>query len=419
MCDVLHLTSDAKMLKAIDRNMKTLEMSIYDTEARDPRPIYYLGKAYFDLKDIESLQRALGLFKVYLFGAKEYQGNNRSGWAEERAQCWEYVAEIYRALGQIDHSIEACHSALKENYRFPSIYLNLGTSYLMKRDWDQALHWVKQALNVPSPETTLVSNPRDLKSRALEITYHSSINLSLLDEAREAARQLLEVYPDSEEMMNRVRFTEDLTQQREMTRGTMLLAKYLEARGEKEKLKPLLSAMPSVISNNPFIVDLHKKVFPPRTWEDNEIAIVCGQGFTPWSPKLLENPDNSFIGGSEEAVIYLSKELSKQGWRVTVYGDPADDEGEYDGVTYLPYYKFNAQDEFNIIVAWRQPSFVDNNIKAKQTYLWAHDLLNAQEFTPERIEKWTKIFVLSPFHRTNIPNVPDEKVVVSSNGVDI
>lgn len=418
-CDVLHLTTDVKMREAITRNMKTLELSIYDTQARDPRPIWYLAKAYFDLKDKESLLKMIGLTKIYLYGSKEYDYSNRSGWGEERSQAWEYLSEAYRILGEYDSSITCCLNAMRESYKFPSIYLNLGLSYLMKGDWEASLHWVKQALNVPPPQSTLVSNPRDLKARALEITYHATLNLSLLDEARLAAEELLDLFPDSQEMINRVRFTHNLTQEREATKSIVLLAKYLEAIGEKQKLQLLINAAPSTVANNPFLVDLHKKVFPPRKWDDNEIAIVCGQGYTSWSPKLLENPNGSFMGGSEEAVVYLSKELAKLGWKVHVYGDPGSDEGEYQGVIYHPYYKFNHLDEFNILVAWRQPAFVDGNYKAKKMYLWCHDLLNSLDFTPERVTKWEKIIVLSPFHRSLIPNVVDEKVLISANGIDI
>lgn len=418
-CDILHLTTDSKMRKAIERNMKTLEYSIYDTKAKDPRPIYYLGKAYYDLRGKGDFEKALGLFKIYLYGADEYDNNNKSGWGEERSQCWEYVAEIYRAQGKVDYAISACMNALKESYRFPSIYLNLGLCYLVKKDWEAALHWVKQALNVPPPDTSLVNNPRDLRARALEITYHASLNLSLLDEARAAADKLLETFPGDEEMTKRSQLTHTLTQEREATRSIVLLSKYLEAIGEGNKLRMLIGSAPSPIANNPFLVDLQKRVFPPKEWGNNEIAILCGQGFTTWSPKLLEMPDQSFIGGSEEAVIYLSKELADLGWKVTVYADPGEDEGEHEGVTYLPYYKFNPLDSFNVLVAWRNPQFVDGDIKAKQVYLWAHDILNALDFTEERVAKWTKIFVLSPWHRENIPSVPDDKIVISGNGITL
>lgn len=418
-CDVVHLSSDDRMLGAIERNMKTLELSIYDSLARDPRPIYYLGKAYFDLKGEENMKKALGLFKVYLNGSPEYEGNNRSGWAEERAQCWEYVSEVYRALGQHELSIRACHNALIEDSKFPSIYLSLALGYVLTNEWEKALHWLRQGLNVPTPNTTLVSNPRDLEARSLEIAYLASINLNKLDDAYDSAQKLLKLFPDNEEMNNRVRFTTELKDQRELTRLIMVLANYLNASGEGAKLKTLLASVPRIAANNPFIVDLQKKVFPPRTWGEDEIAIMCGPGFTNWSPRLLENPQNSFMGGSEEAVVYVSKELAKLGWKVTVYADPGGDEGEYDGVTYVPYYKFNPMDSFNVLVGWRNHTLADQGYDCKKLYIWCHDLLNPLDYTPERLEKITKVIVLSPFHRTNIPNVPDEKILISGNGVDL
>lgn len=418
-CDVVHLSSGERMLAAIERNMKTLELSIFDAKARDPRPIYYLGKAYFDLKGTENLERALGLFKIYLNGSPEYENNNKSGWAEERSQCWEYVAEIYRMLGRIDMSIRACHNAMIEDCKFPSIYLSLALSYAMKNEWDNALFWLKKSLETPSPHTTLVSNPRDVQARALEVTYHASLGLNKLDDAFEAAKKLMELDPTSAEMKGRVELTTNLMNQRELTKMVMAIANYLDQTGEKDKLRPLLTAAPSIISNNPFMIDLHRKIYPPRTWADNEVAIMCGPGFTNWSPKLLENPNNSFMGGSEEAVVYLSKELSKLGWKVTVYADPGLDEGEYNGVNYVPYYKFNALDDFNILVSWRNPRMADNNYKCKKLYIWCHDIQSGLDYTPERLAKITKVIVLSPWHRENISNVPDDKIMVSGNGITL
>jgi len=405
--DVLHLSDSKRMGKAIKRNIKTLELSIYDTKAKDPRPIYYLGKAYYDLHNPKYLESCINLLNRYL---------RMSGWAEERSQAWEYMAEAYRIKKEHNNSIKCCMNALSEDPKFPSIYLSLAMSYLLKEEWDKALHWVKLAAKIPDPETTLVRNPRDLAARALEVIYFASLETSHLDEAWAAAVKLLEFFPEAKEIQDRVKFTESMRQQRELTQIVLALARHLHNTGQRGKLKTLVASIPNSIIGNPFIQDLVKKITPPRVWKENEVAIYCGAGFTSWSPKRITNPKGSFLGGSEEAVIYLSEELSRLGWKVTVYGDPGEDEGDYNGVKWLPYYKFNRNDKFNILVGWRNVAFVDGNFDAKKIYIWSHDVLNPLEHTQERLDKIAKIIVLSQAHRDTIPNVPDNKILISTNG---
>lgn len=414
-CDVLHLSTKERMLTAIDRNIKALEYLVCFKKGKDPRPNYYLGKAYFDLwlegRGDHYLGQAQVLFERYL------NGDNQSGWAEERSQCWEYLVEIYRAKGEIDNAIKCAHHAMIEDERFPSIYVNLALCYVQKKEWARAEWWIKQALKMPQPESTLVTTPKDLIARSLEVIYHASLNQSKLDEAFAAAVKLLEIYPDRKEMKERYEFLSKLKEQRDITKIFIQLSRYLEQTNQANKLKPLVLAAPDIIKDNPFYSELELKVNPPRVHNKNEITIYCGPAFSPWSPKKIEDSSNTFVGGSEEAVIYLSEELVKQGYKVTVYADPGDDEGEYNGVTYLPYYKFNTKDQFNIVVSWRRPDLVDQNLNAKKIYIWCHDILNQLDFTPERLSKITKVIVLSPWHRSNIPDIPDNKVLISSNGI--
>jgi len=415
--DVLHLSNTARSTKALDRNIRNLELSVYQTKGKDPRPIYYLGKAYFDVwlttQDKKYLKICETLFTAYI------GGKNPSGWAEERGQCWEYLAEIYRVTDKVNMAIKCGHNAMIEDDRFPSAYLNLALTYLMKKEWERALHWVRLAAKIKQPRSTLINTPRDQEARALEIIYNASIQLGKIDEAWAASQKLEELLPDNKAIKERVTFTTDLRLKRELTKSVMTLAQHLDKTGESGKLKPLLMSLPQSIANNPFMVELSKKVIPPRKWEENEIAILCGPCYTPWSPMSLANPGEAFVGGSEEAVIYLSKELEKIGWRVTVYADPGANEGNHDGVNYLPHFKFNEKDAFNILVGWRRPDFVDGNYNAKKIYIWCHDIQNQLDYTPERLKKITKTMVLSPWHRTNIPDVPDEKVMITSNGINI
>src|SRR4030043_38389 len=49
-CDVVHLTTHERRSDAINRNIEILEKNIEATKRQDPRPIYYLGKAIYDLR---------------------------------------------------------------------------------------------------------------------------------------------------------------------------------------------------------------------------------------------------------------------------------------------------------------------------------------------------------------------------------
>lgn len=407
---VVHL-SDHKRNKASQiRNIEILEKYYKEVGKKDPRPRHYLAKAYFDTQEPKNLVKAEKLFHDYL------SGPNPSGWAEERAQAWEYLSEIYRIWGKYNSSIKCCLNAIEEAPHFPSSYINLALTYTCKKMWDKALHWIKLSTKVPIPKTTMVINQRDLIARSLEVLWHVSINQNNIDEAWAAAKKLSEIFPDSEEIREKYLVGLGLKEQKEATKMFTRLVRYLDAIGEGSKIPLLLRSVPSTIEDNPFVTQIKNRLLPARTWGDDEIAIYCGPGFSSWSPKKLVKPGESFLGGSEEAVVYLSKELADLGWKVTVYADPGEDRGEVDGVNWLPYYEFNHKDNFNILIGWRNVAFFDAGFKSKKNYLWAHDVLNPQDFTQERLGRLDKIIVLSRAHRQTIPNVPSSKILISTNG---
>ena len=161
----------------------------------------------------------------------------------------------------------------------------------------------------------------------------------------------------------------------------------------------------------------------PRVWNDNEITLYCGRGFTQWSPKRLKKPKGSFIGGSEEAAILMCRALQKKGWKVTVFGDPGVDEGVYDGVRWLSYLKFNRYDHFNILIGWRMIQFYGREYSARQKYLWCEDIQDGNQYTPQRVKNVDKVFLLSKWHYQHDPilvkNLPRSKVFFTTNGIDI
>ena len=61
------------------------------------------------------------------------------------------------------------------------------------------------------------------------------------------------------------------------------------------------------------------------------------------------------LGGSEEAAVYLSRELTRRGYCVRVYGNPPTEEFGVDehGVEWLPFWALRISDSVDTVVLWR------------------------------------------------------------------
>lgn len=408
---VVHLTQHENMLDSMYRNIEILEEEVM-RNPQDPRPIYYLAKAYFDVKTPEILYEPLGegVDSLTMELMKDYI--RKSGWPEERAQCWEYISMIHRERNEYKQAVYALLEALYEAPVFTSIYIQLALCYVVLKDWVKATHWVKIAGQVEIPKTTLVINPTDYKVMILEALFHIYMNTGKLEECLKVTRGLADISPTD---INKERLVEieDLLHRNEIAHWTVKLAHHLHSTKQVTQLKALINSIPLEIANEPALLDLRNQFMPPKTWSENSLVIYCGPGFETWGPKNVAQG----IGGSEEAVIYISKELAKLGWKVTVYGDPGEQAGEHEGVDWVPHYEVNWNDNFNVLISWRQIGLFDMPIKAKKAYLWNHDIQNPLEYTKQRVDKIDKIFFLSPWHRSNVPNLDESKVMYTANGL--
>jgi len=159
-------------------------------------------------------------------------------------------------------------------------------------------------------------------------------------------------------------------------------------------------------------------------WDNNSIVIYSNFPFhvEDWSPRSV----NKGIGGSEEAIIYLSQEFVKLGYQVHVFNRCGEMAGEYNGVVYQSVDKFNPQDNFNVLIFhryWTQP--MGMKVKARKIAVWMHD--NPQLFPPieesQRLEflgSFDKLFMLSNFHKSLLPDwIPEDKIFLTTNGINV
>lgn len=386
---VVHHKDKQQYDESIQRNHKIL-LSEYSQEPRDPRITMYLAKSLFTMRKFDE---AIEKFIEHI---------RTSGSTEDSYQSWIKVAESHKELNHYDRAIAAGHEALKLAPEWPDAYFIIGLCYYELEDYDRCLEWLQMGMTKPDPDTLQIVDPT-LRYRVTMMGALAELQRGNVTKAWKLVNQVKNTSPNYKLVKDYYPiFEEAYFEQGAIDRANWLTA-YIDKRGGSPvELLDSLGQLRMDIRLAP----ARKIAYKPRTWPKDSIVFYCGQGGEPWGPDYL----GQGMGGSEEAVVYLSQELGN----VTVYCERPD---EYTSGTdrYMPWHTFNPDDTFDVFVAWRQPE-VAANIKARLKLCDLHDTIE-----PERVEAAAKyidkFMVKSQWHRDLYPNVPDDKFVIVSNGV--
>lgn len=178
------------------------------------------------------------------------------------------------------------------------------------------------------------------------------------------------------------------------------------------KFKQLDSSNNTALLKNSLIIEMRRKYVSYKI-KGKTLVYYCGLN------NLINNewlPGSKSVGGSEEAVINLSRRFKHAGYTVIVYCI-TDRSIEYDGVFYKPYFLWNPLDAVDVTIIWRDPSIIEGlHIGSKKLYLDLHDAIELKH--RNNYERFDTIFVKSEFHkRISTPQTLSSKVVVAPNGL--
>ncbi len=157
------------------------------------------------------------------------------------------------------------------------------------------------------------------------------------------------------------------------------------------------------------------KIRTSKKWPEKSIVYFCGQGLEPWDDSSLK----SGIGGSESAVIYLSREWVKAGYKVTVFGSPHTEHVDEYGVEWLDHSKCHSKDQFDIFIAWRNFGLFDQPVSARISLLDCHDILLDTDADALKLSRIHRLMVKSVYHRNNLYDLDDGQFEIISNGIDL
>jgi glycosyltransferase involved in cell wall biosynthesis/Tfp pilus assembly protein PilF len=400
---VIHHNVGERRVKNDERNIRMLKLQLEDEgSAPDPRTLYYLGCTYIDAGEPENAKE---LLSTYL---------QVSGWNQERCAAYTKLGRLYL---QENNTFEAKKNfllAIGEDPDNPEPQVEMGSLELEIREYQKARKWLEGVLKLDVGVTTLERNPMSYTFRTylLLADVYMSLGGSYLDKAMEYARKALKYKKKDKDIKKYVKVIEQIVEDKNLLENILNIVKKLKKNKEDDKIKTLARSAPKQLEDNPLIIKLRDD---PFTWPEKSIAIMCGDSADEeWGPWSLEKG----IGGSEEAVIRLSKHLVTLDYKVTVFAKPMDNAGLIDGVMWRNFWEANFEDTYDIFVGWRMPGIFSQEIKARKKYLWLHDVIEAGELTPDRLANLDKVMVLSKYHRSLFPNVPEEKILLSANGID-
>ncbi len=165
----------------------------------------------------------------------------------------------------------------------------------------------------------------------------------------------------------------------------------------------------------------------------HRIVIYCyeyGNEWWPnWGPSRVLS-GNSGIGGSEEAVVYLSVELAKLGYNVEIYADPPAE--DISTIQYrvnedifgsVSWYHYSAYDpdrlDYDVFISWRYAVSMPLSSKHRLRVLWLHDLIEKNSFPQDFWHNNVDfVMVQSEFHKKMFLNC-DHEVCNETTSVEI
>lgn len=395
---IVHCSPPERKEEAKKRNLEIALLQLSD----DPKTIWDVANAY---AAVGNHPKAIEYYLKFI---------PETGSEEERFLAWHRLAGEFKEIEEYIKAIEAEWQAVKIRPWYPDAYLGLGEIYYRMGDPKRAKEFLIQGMVKEVPDmTAIVINPRDYDYNPLMILSRVYFQLNRPEDAKKCIQKCLEICPKNDDLKNTLKILDE--EIKKLKAIDKIYEKALKCK-TKEEIKKLIEEAPIDYQYHPKLIHLKNVHFTKTESSGRDLVFYCYQTEEPFNPDIVFKEGR---GGSEEAVCHMSKRLADLGWNVVVYANCGHKEKRFGKVVWKPWWSFNPRDKQDILIVWRHPGIYEiKEINATKKYVWLHDVLKPEEFTKERLNKIDKIIALSKFQRDLFPDIPDEKFIISSNGIE-
>jgi tetratricopeptide (TPR) repeat protein len=389
----VHHTTEERVKESATRNK---DIAV-DSMTGDPRDFWNLANAYTGTGEYK---KAIDTFKHFI----EVSGSDM-----EIYTALLRVANMYVSLGDLIQANEYARKAIGLHFEYPDGYYTLATVLKSKGEKREAIDAIKEGLKKKPPiDKSIVYNPRDYDYNPLMSLANLYWDTAQPREAKVCLEKCREIQPKNDALEDMIEVAG-----KEADLQDMVIQECKDTNDvTDDEFMKRYNALSEEARLHPLMLQTRNMRFVKTESSGRDIVYYCGQSL-PWTPDILKQG----VGGSEEAVINLSKEFAKAGYNVTVYNN-CGEEKVYDGVLYKPWYTYNYRDKQDILILWRSLALLDYDLNVGKVFVDIHDAMRPGEFTKKRVEKLTKVFLKSDAHKALYPNLSDDKVVIVPNGMD-
>lgn len=391
--------------KKNERNLRILLKELEDQKDNpDPRTLFYCARAFITNGAFEE---SVPLLEKYL---------ELSGWQEEAYEAMFLLAESHGLLGNLEEARQVALKGIGLCPDRPELYFEMATVESMDNNYEKAREWCEVGFTRKVPTNAVTFFEHRYTTQPLIIYASTLLYLGKLEKALEVALRAVEKAPGDK----RTTYLRDLIlhtkKRKDVSKAYVDIVSFLKETGNDWKIRTLLGTVPTELDANPLIAKLKYDWLPPKIWPNKSVVILAFGAVEAWSPN---NEKVGGIGGSEEAVINLSRGLQKRGYKVTVFTNTGIEDGVYDGVEWKMFTEFNGRDTFDTLILWRAPGLLDYNFIANTVLFDMHDVPGFGDWEGDRLNKVDRIMVKSNYHKSLLPGVPDDKISIVTNGINV
>lgn len=380
------------------RNYVILRNDFQNDPTKDPRTMFYLGNACRGLEDYDE---ALAWYSNFV----QCSGSRDDIMSARLSMCGCYCAkkQPYRALQE---ALQAQIVAPED----PRPHYFAANCWAQLEHWTNVVHTVRLGDTMPMPDTLHAVDPVQLAFQPAALASLACRELRQPDEAVMYAQRALQGRPD---LQIASKFVHDTTEWANAEKYAQMLMQLLPMAKDASGVIKNMHISPHMAR---FGLGEPELEIPQPRPGSKHVAIWCGIASEPWGP----DSGVKGMGASEKMVVDLAKRVAAQGLSVVVYCTLSCPEGVYDGVYWKQTANFNPELFRDYLIIWRVPAILTAiPFRAGKIYVWLHDCGNPRDWTPQVLALTDKVLFLSKFQRGLHPEIPEDKVCYTRNGIDI